>query len=166
MVDSKLMKGTDRLVFKLKDNTKVIINREYINENEFYFINITQNIDYILSDFAKECGYLLQLHNIFLEEDYMNINFSIIENACLKEEYHVFNGNELHRINAIHKSFPEEEIRTIPGVFNVIDIKEITGDEKMIEDMINSDILSTTSKDLAKYNIFLEPKLSLVKKYN
>lgn len=164
MVDSKFMKDTNRIVFKLEDNSKIIITREYIGENYMYFVNTTQNIDYILSDFAKECGYLINLLSLNIDDNTGIIQTFISENTLLKEEYHIFNGNELRKVKVMYKPFIEEEVYTRSVNLRVQTIKEMTGDIEMIKDMIDNNMLSINNEFLVDNNIFIEPRINLVKK--
>ena len=55
MNSPEYMEGTNRVVVKLADNNKVIVTRDFVNEQVNYMVQITSNIDYALSDLAKEC---------------------------------------------------------------------------------------------------------------
>ena len=92
MNSPEYMSGTNRFVLKLDDNSKVIIVRQLINEKINYLVEVTQNIDYALSDLAKECGHIIMLHGLNISDDIVILEGTVVENVILKEEYHVVNG--------------------------------------------------------------------------
>lgn len=163
MNNPESMYGTNRFVIKTKDNNKAIIERDYIDENLTYMVSFTSDISYILTDVAKECGYIIVLHGIVIEEDVVTIEATLMENVLLKEEYHIINGNEFGKFTEAYVPYPEETTRLIPLTLCFEDIKEITGDLDMIEDMIYDNILNISRNDLINYGIIIKPELRVIK---
>lgn len=160
------MKGTNRVVVKLGDNTKIIIVREMINERMNYLVETTFNIDYALSDFAKECGFIILLHGLSIDDDIVTLEGSIVENMLLKEEYHVINGNELAKFIEAYTPFPEEETKVRPLTLCFDEIKEMTGDAEMIQEMVDENMLSMNRNDLIDLGVFVKPRLEVISNKN
>lgn len=163
MNNPESMYGTNRLVIKTKDNNKVIITRDYIDDNLIYMVSFTGDISYILTDVAKECGYIITLYGIEVEEGVATLEGTLMENVLLKEEYHIINGNEFGKFTEAYIPYPEETARLIPLTLCFEDIKEMTGDLDMIEEMIYDNILDISREDLIDYGINLEPELHVIK---
>lgn len=163
MNNPESMYGTNRFVIKTKDNNKAIITRDYIDEDLTYMVSFTGDISYILTDVAKECGYIITLHGIVIEEGVVTLEGTLMENILLKEEYHIINGNEFGKFTEAYVPYPEETTRFIPLTLCFEDIKEMTGDLDMIEDMICDNILDISREDLIDYGIILQPELQVIK---
>ena len=163
MNNPESMYGTNRFVIKTKDNNKAIITRDYIDENLTYMVSFTGDISYILTDVAKECGYIIILHGMVIEEDVVTIEATLMENVLLKEEYHIINGNEFGKFTEAYVPYPEETTRLIPLTLCFEDIKEMTGDLAMIKDMVYDNILDISREDLIHYEIVIEPELRIIK---
>lgn len=164
MNNPESMYGTNRFVIKTKDNNKAIITRDYIEDSLIYMISFTSDISYILTDVAKECGYIIVLNGMLIEDDMVTIEGTLMENVVLKEEYHIINGNEFGKFTEPYVPYPEESTRLIPLTLCFEDIKEMTGDLEMIEDMLDEDILSINREDLVNYGIIVKPNLQVIKK--
>lgn len=162
MNNPESMYGTNRFVIKTKDNNKAIITRDYIDENLTYMVSFTGDISYILTDVAKECGYIIVLHGMVIEEDVVTIEATLMENVLLKEEYHIINGNEFGKFTEAYVPYPEETTRLIPLTLCFEDIKEMTGDLAMIKDMVYDNILDISREDLIRYEIVIEPELRII----
>lgn len=162
MNNPESMVGTNRVVIKTNDNNKIIITRDYIDDNLVYMVSFTGNISYILTDIAKECGYIIVLNGLLIEDDTITIEGTIMENTLLKEEYHIINGNEFGKFTEAYIPYPEEVTRLIPTTLCQEGIKEMTGDLEMIEDMLIENILCVSREDLIGYNIIVEPELTIV----
>ena len=52
MNNPESMVGTNRVVIKTNDNNKIIITRDYIDDNLVYMVSFTGDICYLLSDIA------------------------------------------------------------------------------------------------------------------
>lgn len=163
MNNPESMYGTNRFVIKTKDNNKAIITRDYIDDNLTYMVSFTSDISYILTDVAKECGYIIVLHGMEIEEGAVTLEGTLMENVLLKEEYHIINGNEFGKFTEAYVPYPEETTRLIPLTLCFEDIKEMTGDLDMIEDMIDENILDISREDLIHYGIILKPELQVIK---
>lgn len=163
MNSPEYMSGTNRFVIKLDDDSKVIIVRDFINEKLNYLVEVTQNIDYALSDFAKECGYIIMLHGLNIDDDIVTLEGTVVENVVLKEEYHIINGNEFGKFIEAHVPYPEEEMRVMPITLCFENIKEMTGDLEMIQDMVDDNILSVNTLELIKHGIIIKPQLEVIK---
>ena len=163
MNSPEYMSGTNRFVIKLDDNSKVIIVRELINEKINYLVEVTQDIDYALSDFAKECGYIIMLHELNIDEDIVTLEGTVVENIILKEEYHVVDGDKFGKFIEAHISYPEEEMRVVPITLCFESIKEMTGDLDMIQDMVDDNMLLVNTLELIKHGIIIKPQLQVLK---
>jgi len=163
MNSPEYMSGTNRFVIKLDDNSKVIIVRELINNKINYLVEVTQNIDYALTDLAKECGYIIMLHGLNIDDDIVTLEGTVVENLVLKEEYHIINGNEFGKFIEAHTPYPEEQTRINPITLCFDSIKEMTGDLDMIQDMVNDNMLSVSTKELIKHGIIIKPQLEVIK---
>ena len=163
MNSPEYMSGTNRFVIKLDDNSKIIVVRELINEKINYLVEVTSNIDYALTDFAKECGYIIMLHRLNIEEDIATIEGTVVENIILKEEYHIVNGNEFGKFIETRIPYPEEPTRVVPITLCFESIKEMTGDLDMIQDMVNDNMLSVSTLELIKHGIIIKPQLEVIK---
>lgn len=163
MNSPEYMSGTNRFVIKLDDNSKVIIVRELINSKINYLVEVTQNIDYALTDLAKECGYIIMLHGLNIGDDIVTLEGTVVENIILKEEYHIVNGNEFGKFIETQIPYPEEPTCVNPITLCFDSIKEMTGDLDMIQDMVNENILSISTADLIKYGIIIKPQLEVVR---
>ena len=163
MNNPESMYGTNRFVIKTKDNNKAIITRDYIDDNLTYMASFTSDISYTLTDVAKECGYIIVLHGMVVEEGVVTLEGTLMENILLKEEYHIINGNEFGKFTEAYVPYPEETTRLIPLTLCFEDIKEMTGDLDMIEDMIYDNILDISREDLIDYGIILNPQLQVIK---
>lgn len=163
MNSPEYMSGTNRFVIKLDDNSKVIIVRELINNKINYLVEVTQNIDYALTDLAKECGYIIMLQGLNIDDDIVTLDGTVVENIILKEEYHIINGNEFGKFIETHVPYPEEVTRVNLITLCFENIKEMTGDLDMIQDMIDDNILSVSTKELIKHRIIIRPQLQVIK---
>lgn len=163
MNSPEYMEGTNRVVVKLDDNNKVIVTRDFVNEQVNYMVQITSNIDYALSDLAKECGYIILLHGLNIEDDIVTLEGTVVENIALKEEYHIVNGNEFGKFIEAHIPYPEEPTRVGSITLCFDEVKEMTGDLDMIQDMVNENMLSVSTADLIKYGIIIKPQLEVVR---
>ena len=163
MNSPEYMSGTNRFVVKLDDNSKIIIVRELINEKINYLVEVTQNIDYALTDLAKECGYIIMLHDLNIADDIVTLEGTVVENIILKEEYHIINGNEFGKFIEAHIPYPEEATRVAPITLCFESIKEMTGDLDMIQDMVNENMLSVNTLELIKHGIIIKPQLEVIK---
>jgi len=160
------MNGTNRVVVKLDDNSKVIVTRNFVNEQVNYMVQITANIDYAISDLAKECGYIIMLHGLNIDDDIVTVEGAVIENIALKEEYHIVNDNEFGKFIESYIPYPEESTRVTSITLCFDEIKEMTGDLDMIQDMVNENLLSISGKDLIKYGIVISPQLQVISSKN
>lgn len=163
MNSPEYMEGTNRFVLKLDDNSKIIIVRELVNEKISYLVEVTQNIDYALSDFAKECGYIIMFHGLNIEDDMVTLEGTVVENIVLKEEYHIVDGDKFGKFIEAHIPYPEETTRVVPITLCFESIKEMTGDLDMIQDMVNDNMLSVSTLELIKHGIIIKPQLELIK---
>lgn len=162
MNSPEFMCGTNRVVIKAKDNSKVIITRDYVNEELMYMVKFTSDISYALTDVAKECGYLVVLHGISIDEDVVTIEGTLMENIALKEDYHIVNGCEFGKFTETFIPFPEETTRLIPFTVCCDEIKEMTGDLDMLQDMSDENILSATTADLINLGIIINPQFEVI----
>lgn len=156
------MTGSNRVAIKLDDNSKIIVKREIVGEQLNYLVEITSNIDYALSDLAKECGYIILLHGLNIDDGIVTLEGAVIENVKLKEEYHIVNDNEFGKFIEPYTPYPEEKTRITALTLCFDEIKEMTGDIEMIQDMIDENILSMSHQDLIKFDIIVKPHLELI----
>ena len=163
MNSPEYMEGTNRVVVKLEDNNKVIVTRDFVNEQVNYMVQITSNIDYALSDLAKECGYIIMLHGLNIDDNIVTLEGTVVENIALKEEYHIVNGNEFGKFTLSYVPYPEEPTRVGSITLCFDEVKEMTGDLDMIQDMVNENMLSVSTADLIKYGIIIKPQLEVVR---
>ena len=162
MNSPEYMMGTNRVVFKLGDNSKIIVTRDLVNDKIMYMVNVTSDISYAISDLGKECGYIIIPHGVNFD-DYITIEGTLIENMALKEEYHIVNGNEFGKFTESYVPFPEETSRVSQITLCFDEVKEMTGDLDMIQDMVDDNILSISWDNLTKYDITIKPKLDVIK---
>lgn len=162
MNSTEFMSGTNRFVVKLDDNSKVIITRELVNDKTNYLVKVTNDINYALTKFALECGYIIMLHGMNIEDDSVIIEGTVIENIILKEEYHIVNGNQFGKFIVSHIPFPEEPTRIVPITLCFENIKEMTGDLDMIQDMVDDKLLTVSTEDLIKHGIIIKTQLKVV----
>ena len=162
MNSPEFMSGTNRFVIKLDDNSKIIITRELVNDQINYMVNITSNIDYALTDFAKECGYLIMLYDLNIDNKMVTLEGTVVENIAIREEYHIVNGNEFGKFTVSYIPYPEEATRVVPITLCFEEIKEMTGDIEMIQDMVDKNLLSARQADLINYGIVIKPQLKVV----
>lgn len=162
MNSPEYMMGTNRVVVKLDDNSKVIVTRELVNDKVNYMVKTTQDISYALSDLALDCGYIIMLHGLNIDDDVVTVEGMVVENMALKEEYHIINGNEFGKFIESYVPYPEEAIRVSSITLCFEDIKEMTGDLDMIQEMVNENILSVSTADLIKYGIIIKPQLQVL----
>ena len=162
MNSPEYMNGTNRFVIKLDDNSKVIVTRELINEKVNYLVKVTSDISYALTDLANECGYIIMLHAINVDDESVVVEGTVVENITLKEEYHIVNDNQFGKFIVLHVPYPEEATRVVPITLCFDSIKEMTGDLDMIQDMVNDNKLLVSREDLIKHGIFIKPQLNVV----
>ena len=160
------MKGTNRVVIKLEDNTKIIIERKMINERINYLLETNFDINYVLSDIGKECGYITLLRRLTIDEDIITVEGSIVENILLKEEYHIINGNELAKFTEAYTPCPEEVTHISPLTLCFDEIKEMTGDPEMLQEMYDENMLLMNHEDLIDLGISVKPVLRVVRNNN
>lgn len=162
MNSPEYMSGTNRVVVKLGDNSKIIITRDFVNEQVNYMVEVTQDISYALSDLAKECGYIIMLHGLNIDDEVVTLEGMVVENIALKEEYHIVNDNEFGKFIVSYIPYPEETTSVIPITLCFDEIKQMTGDPDMIQDMVDENMLSANTIDLIKYGIIIKPQLEVV----
>ena len=162
MKKPEFMSGTNMFVIKLHDNSKIIVTREIIDGNKRYIVKTTQDISYALSDFAKECGYIIMLLGISIDDDIVTLEGTVVENIELRNEYHIVNGNEMGKFTEMHTACPEEEIGLSLLTLCFEEVKEMTGDIDVIEDMLDNKLLSVSNEYLIKHDIITKPRLSVI----
>jgi len=162
MNSPEYMSGTNRFVIKLDDNSKIIVTRELVNDQINYMVNITSNIDYALTDFAKECGYLIMLYDLNIDNKTVTLQGTVVENIAIKEEYHIVNDNQFGKFTVSYIPYPEEPTRVVSITLCFEDINEMTGDLDMIQDMVDDNLLSANPIELANYGIAIKPQLKVV----
>jgi len=162
MNSPEYMSGTNRVVVKLGDNSKIIITRKFVNEQIHYIVKITGDISYALSELAKECGYIMMLHAFNVDDEVVTLEGAVVENMALKEEYHIVNGNEFGKFTESYVPYPEEPTRVSAITLCFDEIKEMTGDLDMIQDMVDENMLSIGTADLIKYGIIIKPQLQVI----
>ena len=131
-----------------------------------YLVETTFNIDYALSDLAKECGYITLLHGLSIDEDIITLEGSIVENILLKEEYHVINGNELCKFVSAYTPCPEEKTKVSSLTLCFDEIKEMTGDSAMLQEMYDENMLLMNHEDLIDLGVSVKPVLRVVRNNN
>lgn len=162
MNSPEFMSGTNRFVIKARDNSKIIITRDYIDDSLNYIADFTCDLENILSENAKECGYVIMISGISIEENIVTLTGTLMENVALKEEYHVID-DALVKLLESYVPYPEETTVLIPITFCLDQVKEITGDLEMIQDMVDENMLDATTRDLINYGIIIEPQLSVIR---
>ena len=156
------MSNTNTLVFKNEDNVKIIITKKIIGDNVSYIVKIWNGTEYTFNKNQSGIDMTMQLDEMILEESSATMTIMLLENIVVKEEYHIVDGYKFGKFNEFHIPFIEEDIKTTSMNVFFDNIKEITGDIQMIQEMIDKGILCASTFDLAKFNIFVRPELLLI----
>lgn len=161
MVINQNMIDTDRMAIKLNGKGKIVIKRHYLQDSEHYFVTFSKTSSLTINEEKIDLSNsLLRLYNMSFSEGKIELNCLLLKNMSLRTIYFATDKGTIDTYEASFIPEPEDPTISVDINFSVNDISQIITDPQMFKDMLNSNVVNGSAKDLAKYN--LVPNFSLV----
>ena len=162
MVINESMKDTERMAIKLKNGSKVVITRHYLEGKEYYLVNSSGYTTLSIGgEFFDSSRSIISLESLVFDESDIRLSGMIIRNMAIKTVYFANNEGYLDTYEVSYVPEPEEPVITKGLDLFLDDVDKVITDPNMFLDMLNSNKIDATSEELAKYDLI--PSFSVIK---
>lgn len=160
MKSSSEMKGTNRMVFRLDNGEKIIIDRKNCKQKDEYVLSIPWYIKSEENSITEDD--LLVVRRLSFDEDCVEVDALLLKNFNYKTVY--FNNNGY--IDTYYEAFypnPEESTYSKNIQLRITKSNAFCTDLDMYEDMLKDGMIIGDVDELAKYGLYKKPEVTLVK---
>lgn len=161
MVINESMKNTDRMAIKLKNGSKIVITRHYLEGNEYYLVNSSSETRLnINGEYFDNTRSIISLSSLVFDENDIRLSGMIIKNMTIKTVHFATDDGFIDTFEVSEPKEPEESIITEEVYLFLEDVDKVITDPEMFLDMLKSNIIDATAEELAKYDLI--PSFSVV----
>ena len=160
MTTNENMIDTERMAIKF-DGGKAVIKKHYLQDTEHYLVTFSKDFSIFFNN--KEIDFsnsILKLYNLSFIENGVKIKGVLIKNMSLKTIYFATDAGTIDTYEASFIPEPEEPVSTIDLKIPLNGVTKIILDPNMINDMINSNIITNNAQELSRYGLI--PRFSLI----
>ncbi len=160
MKKSEEMHNTNRIAIRMKDNSKVYIDRMYIDDKEWLIVNVPTG-SYIKGVDIPEYSVIL-FQKMLMDNDSIIFKTIIQENIAYKETYFVNDGY----LDTHYRSYipmVEENMSSREMFLELSNVEEISADLKLFRDLMSNKKIIAKTDDLARYDLYY-PQFKVLKK--
>lgn len=160
MKKNEEMNNTNRIAIRLKDNSKVYIDRMYIDDKECIVIKMSEGS--VIKDANMSEYSVMLFQKMLLDGDSITLRILVEENIAYKEKYFVNNGY----LDTHYRSYipmPEEHIKIREMFLELSSVEEISADLALFKDLMSNKRIVAKTDDLARYDLYY-PQIKVLKK--